>query len=65
MLRVVHKLLPKTAQNVALLITSDAPVTTGITCVSMAIFFSSLLPPQSFRPEGEIPGRHSSNSRVY
>ena len=25
----------------------------------------SLLPPQGFRPEGEIPRRHSSNSRVY
>ena len=24
-----------------------------------------LLPPQRFRPEGEIPRRHSSNSRVY
>ena len=24
-----------------------------------------LLPPQGFRPEGEIPRRHSSNSRVY
>ena len=23
------------------------------------------LPPQGFRPEGEIPRRHSSNSRVY
>ena len=26
---------------------------------------STLLPPQGFRPEGEIPRRHSSNSRVY
>ena len=34
----VHRLLPKTAKNVVLLITSDAPVTTGITCVSMATF---------------------------
>ena len=25
---------------------------------------SRLLPPQGFRPEGEIPRRHSSNSRV-
>ena len=24
-----------------------------------------LLPPQGFRPEGEIPRRHSRNSRVY
>ena len=24
-----------------------------------------LLPPQRFRPDGEIPRRHSSNSRVY
>ena len=24
-----------------------------------------LLPPQGFRPEDEIPRRHSSNSRVY
>ena len=24
-----------------------------------------LLPPQGFRPEGEILRRHSSNSRVY
>ena len=24
-----------------------------------------LLPPKRFRPEGEIPRRHSSNSRVY
>ena len=24
-----------------------------------------LLPPQGFRPEGEIPRRHRSNSRVY
>ena len=24
-----------------------------------------LLPPQGFRPEGEIPRRHPSNSRVY
>ena len=35
---VVHRLLPKTAKNVVLLITSDAPMTTGITCVSMARF---------------------------
>ena len=34
----VHRLLPKTAKNVVLLITSDAPTTTGITCVSMATF---------------------------
>ena len=34
---VVHRLLPKTAKNV-LLITSDAPMTAGITCVSMATF---------------------------
>ena len=26
---------------------------------------SCLLPPRGFRPEGEIPRRHSSNSRVY
>ena len=26
---------------------------------------TDLLPPQGFRPEGEIPRRHSSNSRVY
>ena len=32
------RLLPKTAKNVVLLITSDAPVTTGITCVCMATF---------------------------
>ena len=35
----VHRLLP--AKNVVLLITSDAPVTTGITCVSMATFFQA------------------------
>ena len=34
----VHRLLPKTAKNVVLLITSDAPMTTGITYVSMATF---------------------------
>ena len=27
--------------------------------------WKALLPPQGFRPEGEIPRRHSSNSRVY
>ena len=27
--------------------------------------FSMLLPPKGFRPEDEIPRRHSSNSRVY
>ena len=32
------RLLPKTAKNVVLLITSDAHMTTGITCVSMATF---------------------------
>ena len=32
------RLLPKTAKNVVLLITSDADMTTGITCVSMATF---------------------------
>ena len=32
------RLLPKTAKNVVLLITSDAPMTTGITWVSMATF---------------------------
>ena len=37
----VHRLLPKTAKNVALLITSDVPVTTGITCVCMATFFQA------------------------
>ena len=26
---------------------------------------TNLLPPQGFRPEGEIPRRHSSNSRVF
>ena len=30
--------LPKSAKNVVLLITSDAPMTAGITCVSMATF---------------------------
>ena len=34
----VHRLLPKTVKDVVLLITSDAPMTTGITCVSMATF---------------------------
>ena len=29
----VHRLLPKTAKNVLLLITSDASMTTGITCI--------------------------------
>ena len=28
-------------------------------------FRETFLPPQGFRPEGEIPRRHSSNSRVY
>ena len=32
------RLLPKTAKNVVLLITSDAHMTTGITCVSMATY---------------------------
>ena len=35
---------------------------------SSSIVFSNLnklLPPQGFRPEGEIPRKHSSNSRVY
>ena len=27
--------------------------------------FFGLLPPQGFRPEGEIPKRHSSNLCVY
>ena len=31
--------------------------------VSVCKYF--YLPPQGFRPEGEIPRRHSSNSRVY
>ena len=30
--------LPKSAKNVVLLITFDAPMTAGITCVSMATF---------------------------
>ena len=34
----VHRLLPKTAKKVVLLITFDACMTTGITCVSMATF---------------------------
>ena len=34
----VHRLLPKTVKDVVFLITSDAPMTTGITCVSMATF---------------------------
>jgi len=29
----IHRLLPKNAKNVLLLITFDAPMTTGITCV--------------------------------
>ena len=32
---VVHRLLPKAAKHIVLLITSDAPMTTGITCVSL------------------------------
>ena len=28
------------------------------------LLYRILLPPQGFRPEGEIPGRHSSDSRV-
>ena len=34
----VHRLLPKTVKDVVLLITSDSPMTTRITCVSMATF---------------------------
>ena len=29
------------------------------------VFHWCLLPPQGFHPEGEIPRRHSSNSRVW
>ena len=35
-----------------------------ITTVSFEGRSSELLPPQGFRPEGEIPRRHSSNSRI-
>ena len=31
----------------------------------VAAAMQQFLPPQGFRPEGEIPTRHSSNSRVY
>ena len=34
----VHRLLPKTAKHIVLLITYDAPMTSGITCVSIATF---------------------------
>ena len=34
----VHRLVPKTAKHIVLLITYDAPMTTGITCVSIATF---------------------------
>ena len=34
----VHRLLPKTAKNDVLLITFDARMAKGITCVSMATF---------------------------
>ena len=33
--------------------------------VIQRLFIIDLLPPQGFRPEGEILRRHSSNSRVY
>ena len=44
----------KTAQKI--LMDKKLPGTQGAT---------NLLPPQGFRPEGEILRRHSSNSRVY
>ena len=34
----VHRLLPKIAKHIVLLITSDAPMTTGVTWVSTARF---------------------------
>ena len=34
----VHRLLSKTVKDVVLLITSDAPMTAGFTCVSMVTF---------------------------
>ena len=44
----------KTAQKI--LMDKKLPGTQGAT---------NLLPPQGFHPEGEIPRRHSGNSRVY
>ena len=41
----------------------DIPAYPGMIVINL--FQYILLPPQGFRPEGEIPRRHSSNSRVY
>ena len=40
-------------------------ITEILSIVNVEVFTGCLLLPQGFRPEGEIPRRHSSNSRTY